>query len=71
MQVELRKQNLSPDNIKSLDCRKCNKNIVCTLYRGLTTLINNNWLGDETKPFKPENAAMICKYFVVELKENL
>lgn len=71
MQVTMRKQTLTPDDIKGLDCRKCNKVTVCTLYRGLGTLINNNWIGDEVKPFKPENTAMICKYFVAEMKENL
>jgi hypothetical protein len=51
------------------DCRMCNKNIVCTLYRGLNTLLGN-WEGD-AKPFQPENTAMICKYYSVEYKENL
>ncbi len=71
MQTLIRKQSLSLDDVKNLDCRRCSKNIVCTLYRGLTTLINNNWLGDEVKPFKPENAAILCKYFTAEIKENL
>jgi len=69
MQTEIKRQKLEDSGI--LDCKKCNKCVVCTLYRGIGTLINNNWITEEVKPFKPENVAMICKYFSVEYKENL
>jgi hypothetical protein len=58
------------DDIGRLNCKNCNRNVVCTLYRGLTTLIKNNWSPDSS-PFQPENAAIICKYFLSEIKENL
>ena len=65
MQTLMRSRTLTSDDIKGLDCRKCNKCVVCTLYRGLVTLIGNNWQG-ESRPFQPENTAMICKHFVAE-----
>jgi len=53
-----------------INCKNCTRNIVCTLYRGISTLIKNNW-SPEAEPFHPENTAMICKYFTAEVKENL
>ena len=68
MQTEIKRLKFGDST--TLDCRKCNKSVVCTLYRGLGTLINNNWQGD-AKPFQPENVAMICKHFSAEVEENL
>ena len=68
--IKNRQIKLFNDNPELADCRKCSKNIVCTLYRGISTLIMNNWQGDSI-PFKPENVAMICKHYSIEFKENL
>jgi hypothetical protein len=70
MQSLVRKRILATDDIDGLDCRKCNKSVVCTLYRGIGTLIGNNWQG-EAKPFQPHNTAMICKHFDAGFGENL
>lgn len=68
IQTEIRK--LKFEDSKTLNCLNCNKSIVCTLHRGLNTLINSNWQG-EARPFLPENIAMICKHFQANIKENL
>lgn len=54
------------DNFENINCKNCSKNIVCTLYRGIQTLINNNWSGN-AKPFEPEIVGMICKHFTATI----
>lgn len=58
MATEIQLQN----SIKKT-CNGCGHVKICAVFRAVAPLLSKNW-DDDTRPFEPENLALICREFV-------
>ena len=61
-------------NVPTIDlspkCQNCNKVVVCSIYKGMSGLLEGNW-DEGVRPFEADALAQMCKEFLALGSLNL